>query len=143
MNLLVLYYPKNNIYIQNRDKYKEIFTKITRDKKLCLVNVSCYNKRAYPGIQWVLELKNKDSIVYSELLSALKEINNGEGEYTISEVCNKIIKMIDMKSCVNQINMSKYSDYHEYLSHSEKIMLKLINKKMSKLIFIFYCRCEL
>ena len=135
-----MYYPKNNIYIQSSDKYKEIFTAITHDKKLCLVNAYCYNKRAYPEIQLVLGLKNKDSIVYSELLSALKEINNGEREYKISEeVCNKIIKMIEIKSCVDRINISKYSDSHQYLPHSEKVMLKLINKKVSKLIFIF-CR---
>ena len=33
MNSLDLYYPKNNIYIENSDKYKEIFTIITCDKK--------------------------------------------------------------------------------------------------------------
>ena len=35
------------------------------------------------------------------------------------------------------------SDYHEYLSHTEKIMLKLINKEMRKIIFIYYRQCVL
>ena len=39
MNAIVWYYPKNNIYIQNDDKYKEIFTTFTHDKKLYLINV--------------------------------------------------------------------------------------------------------
>ena len=144
MNAIVFYCPKNNIYIESDDKYKEIFTTLTHDKKLYLVNAYCYNKRVYPGIQLILKLKNKDNIRYSELLSALKEINDGGYEYEMSkEVCNKIIKIIDMKSCINQINKSKYSDYHEYLFPSKKMLLKLINKEMRKVIFICYCQCVL
>ena len=108
-NAIVSYYPQNNIYIQNDDKYKEVFTTFTHDKKLYLINAYCYNKRAYPGIQLALKLKNKDSIIYSALLSALKEINDGECKYIISKgVCNKIIKIINLKSCINQINICKY-----------------------------------
>ena len=144
MEDIVVYYPKNNIYIQNDDKYKEIFTTFTHDKKLYLINEYCYNKTAYLGIQLAKKVKNKDSIVYSALLSALKEINDDKNEYIVSkEVCNKIVKMINLKSCINQINICKYSDYHEYLSCSEKIMLKLINKKMVNIIFIFYRHCVL
>ena len=51
--------------------------------------------------------------------------------------------MINLKSCINQINICKYSDYHEYLSGSEKIILKLINKKMINIIFIFDGQCVL
>ena len=140
-NSLDLYYPKNNVCIRNSNTYKEIFTTITCDKKVCLMNVYCYNKRIYPGIQLVLGFKNKDSTIYSELLSALKEINNGEREYKIPEkVCHKIIKAIFMKSCINRINTSKYADFYEYLFFGEKMLLKLINKIMVTLIFIFY-RC--
>ena len=144
MEDIVVYYPKNNIYIQNDDKYKEILTTFTHDKKLHLINEYCYNKTAYLGIQLAIKIKNKDSIVYSALLSALKEINDDKTEYIVSkEVCNKIVKMINLKSCINQINICKYSDYHEYLSRREKIMLKLINKKMVNIIFIFYRQCVL
>ena len=144
MEDIVVYYPKNNIYIQNDDKYKEIFTTFTHDKKLLLINEYCYNKTAYLGIQLAIKIKNKDSIVYSALLSALKEINDDKTEYIVSkEVCNKIVKMINLKSCINQINICKYSDYHEYLSCSEKIMLKLINNNMVNIIFIFYRQCVL
>ena len=60
-------------------------------------------------------------------------------EYKISKaVCNKIINIINLKSCVNQINISKYSDYHEYLSCGERTMLKLVNKETRKVIFIYY-----
>ena len=139
MNSVVLYYLKNNIYIQNNDKYREMFTTVTHDKKLYLISAYCYNKRAYPGIQSILNLKDKNSIVHSTLLSALEKFNDGERQYKIpKEVYNKIIRAIDMKSCINQISVGKYSDYHEYLSSYEKIMLKLINKKMIKVIFIFY-----
>ena len=97
MNSIVLYYPKNNIYIQHNEKYKDIFTTITHDKKLYLVNAYCYNKRAYPDIQLALKLKNKDCIIYSALLSALKKINDGEYEYIISkDVCHKIIETIGL-----------------------------------------------
>ena len=34
MEDIVVYYPKNNIYIQNDDKYKEIFTPFTHDQKI-------------------------------------------------------------------------------------------------------------
>ena len=89
----------------------------------------------------MLGLKNNDSTIYSELLSALKKINNSEREYKIPEkVCRKIIKAINMKSCINRINISKYADFYEYLFFVEKMLLKLINKKMVMLIFIFY-RC--
>ena len=97
LNSVVLYYPKNNIYIQHNEKYKDIFTTITHDKKLYLVNAYCYNKRAYPDIQLALKLKNKDCIIYSALLSALKKINDGEYEYIISkDVCHKIIETIGL-----------------------------------------------
>ena len=41
MNSIVLCYPKNSIYIQNIDKYKEMFTTVAYDKKLYLVNTYC------------------------------------------------------------------------------------------------------
>ena len=74
MNSLDLYYPKNNIYIENSDKYKEIFTIITCDKKLCLMDVYCYNKRISPGIQLVLGLKNKDSTIYPNYYQHLSKL---------------------------------------------------------------------
>ena len=64
MEDIVMYYPKNNIYTQNDDKYKEIFPTLTHDKKLYLINAYCYNKTAYQGIQLGLKVKNKDSVVY-------------------------------------------------------------------------------
>ena len=106
MEDIVVYYPKNSIYIQSDDEYREIFTILIHDKKLYLINAYCYKERAYPGIQLALKLKDKDSIICSALLSTLKEINDGEREYKISkEVCNKVINMIDLKSCINQINI--------------------------------------
>ena len=59
MEDIVVYYPKNNIYIQNDDKYKEIFTTFTHVKKLHLINEYCYNKTAYLGIQLALKVKIK------------------------------------------------------------------------------------
>ena len=141
---MVLHYPKNNLYIQSDNEYGEIFTMLAHNKKLYLINAYCYKKRSYPGIQLILKLKEKDSIVYLALLSALEEFNDGVCEYKISrEVCDKIISMINLKSCVNRINISKYSDYHEYLSRSERTMLKLINKERRKVIFIYYRWCDL
>ena len=55
----------------------------------------------------------------------------------------KIVKMVNLKSCINQINICKYSDYHEYISRSEKITLKLITKKIVNIISIFYRQCVL
>ena len=92
----------------------------------------------------ILKLKEKDSIEYLALLSALEELNDGVCEYKISkEVFDKIISMINLKSCLSQNNISKYSDYHEYLSRSERTMLKLINKETRKVIFICYRWCDL
>ena len=45
-----------------------------------------------------------------------------------------------MKSCINRINTSKYADFYQHLYFGEKMLLKLINKKMVTRIFIFY-RC--
>ena len=90
-------------------------------------------------MQLALGLKNKDSITYSVLLSALKEINNGKRKYIISKkLCYEIIRAMNMKSCVDGIDICKYSDYHKYISHTEEAVLKLINKNMIELIFIFY-----
>ena len=101
-------------------------------------------KRSFSGIQLILKLKEKDSIKYLASLSALEELNDGVCEYKIStELCDEIISMINLKSCVNRINISKYSDYHKYLSRSERTMLKLINKETRKVIFICYCWCDL
>ena len=101
-------------------------------------------KKSLSALKLALKLKDKDSIIYSALLSALEEINDGKREYKISkEVCNKIIKMTDLKSYINQINICKYSDYHEYLSRSKRIMLKLINKEMRKVIFSYCRQCVL
>ena len=92
----------------------------------------------------ILKLKEKHSIVYLALLSAIEAVNDGVCEYKISkEVCDKIISMINLKSCVNRINISRYSDYHEYLSRSERTMLKLINKETREVIFICYRWCDL
>ena len=41
-------------------------------------------------------------------------------------------------SCVDAMDICKYSDYHKYISHTEEAVLKLINKNMIELIFIFY-----
>lgn len=128
MNSMVLYCPKNNIYILGDNEYREIFTTLASNRKLHSINEYCYKKREYPRIQLILNLQEKDNIVYTTLSSALKELNDGVCEYKISKaVCNKVINIINLKSCVNQINISKYSDYHEYLSCGERTMLKLIN----------------
>ena len=42
MNSMVLYYPKNNIYIQRDNEYGEIFTMPAHNKKLYLINAYCY-----------------------------------------------------------------------------------------------------
>ena len=77
MNSMVFYYPKNNIYIQSDNEYGEIFTMLAHNKKLYWINAYCYKKRSYPGVQLTLKLKEKDSIVYLALLSALEEFNDG------------------------------------------------------------------
>ena len=41
---MVLYYPKNNIYIQSDNEYGEIFTMLAHNKKLYLINGYCYKK---------------------------------------------------------------------------------------------------
>ena len=84
MNSIVLYYPKNNIYIQSGNEYGEIFTMLAHNKKLYLINAYCYKKRSYSGIQLILKLKEKASIEYLALLSALEELNDGVCEYKIS-----------------------------------------------------------
>ena len=106
-----------------------------------MLNTYWYNKWVCPGIQLALVLKNKDNIIYSELLTALKEINNGKSKYEISkEVCDKIINMMNMKSYINQIDICKYLEYYKYLNAFEKTMLPLINKKVAMVRFIFYHR---
>ena len=141
MHSILLYYPKNSIYILDSNKFREIYTTVTCDKKLYLLNTYWYNKRVCPGIQLALVLKNKDNIIYSELLTALKEINNGKSKYEISkEVCDKIINMMNMKSYINQIDICKYLEYYKYLNAFEKTMLQLINKKVAMVRFIFYHR---
>ena len=127
--------------IKNIEKYLPSLLII---KKLYLENAYCYKKRSYPGIQLISKLKEKDSIEYLALLSALEEFNDDVCEYKIStEICDKIISMINLKSCLSQINISTYSDYHEYLSRSERTILKLINKETRKVIFICYRWCDL
>ena len=44
MNSMVLYYPKNNIYIQSDTEYGEIFTVLAHNKKLCSIDAYCYKK---------------------------------------------------------------------------------------------------
>ena len=92
-------------------------------------------------MQLALGLKNKDSFIYSVLLSALKEINDGKRKYIIpKKIYYEIIRAMNTKSCVDAIDICKYSNYHKYISHTEEAVLKLINKNMIELIFIFY-RC--
>ena len=42
-------------------------------------------KRSFSGIQLILKLKEKDSIKYLALLSALEEFNDGVCEYKIQQ----------------------------------------------------------
>ena len=68
MNSMALYYPQNNIYILGNNEYREIFTTFANNRKLHSINEYCYKKREYLRIQLILNLQEKDNIVYTMMM---------------------------------------------------------------------------
>ena len=74
MHSMVLYYPKNSIYILDNNEFIEIYTTVTCDRKFCLVDTYSYNKRIYPGIQLALRLKIEIALYIQNYYQHLKKL---------------------------------------------------------------------
>ena len=55
------------------------------NQKSCAINVCSFKKLEEHYTQILLDIKNKDSIVYSILLLALETFNNGGHQYIVSK----------------------------------------------------------
>ena len=54
-----------------------------------MINVCSYKKLEEHYMRILLDIKNKDSIVYSILLLALEKFNNGKHKYIVSQRLSK------------------------------------------------------
>ena len=84
----------SNIFIHNQKSY--------------VINVCSYKKLEEHYMRILLDVKNKDSIVYSILLLALETFNNGEHRYIVSKRLSERLRRILGVNKRGRVKLGKY-----------------------------------
>ena len=66
-------YPKSGIHILDYAYYTYINTNFSHNEKSYLISRGVHKNKTNPNIQLILKIKDKDDIIYAELLLALDE----------------------------------------------------------------------
>ena len=66
-------YLRSNIHILDYAYYTYINTKCSHNEKSYLISRGVHKNKTNPNIQLILKIKDKDDIIYAELLLALDE----------------------------------------------------------------------
>ena len=89
MESISLYYPKKEIHMMDYGITVHISNIFIHNQKSYVINVCSYKKLEEHYMRILLDIKNKDSIVYSILLLALEKFNNGKHKYIVSQRLSK------------------------------------------------------
>ena len=91
-------YLRSNIHILDYAYYTYINTKCSHNEKSYLISRGVHKNKTNPNIQLILKIKDKDDIIYAELLLALDEFKKGKRNYIVSpKIAKKILNMIGCK----------------------------------------------
>ena len=88
-----MHYPKYNIDITRYDNHIYLGTTFSHNNKVYLIKKSGHEKDFVQTMRLVGELENKDGMLYSELILAIKKFNKDKLIYVVSkEISKKKIK---------------------------------------------------
>lgn len=95
METISIYYPEKEIHVLDYGVSIHSTSLFTHNQKSYLVDVCSNNRHGKYCMRVLVDIKNKDSIVYHILLSALEKLNKGKHIYNVSKkVSKKIFELI-------------------------------------------------
>ena len=94
MESISLYYPKKEIHAMDYGITVHISNTFIHNQKSNVINVCSYQKLEEHCMRILLDIRNKDSIVYSISMLALEKLNNGEHRYVVSKRLSERLRRI-------------------------------------------------
>ena len=108
MESISLDYPEKEIHVIDYGITVHISNTFIHNQKSYVINVCSYKKMEEHYMRILLDIKNKDSIVYSILLFSLEKFNNGEHRYIVSKRLSKrLYRILGVNKC-GRIKLEKY-----------------------------------
>ena len=106
-----IHYPKYDVRFTGYDIYSYLTTTFKYKNKSYVINKRTSKRNIARNTRLVNDLKNKDSVLYSELLIAIDEFNNGKSIHVApKEISKEILKTYDIR----------YRGYFRIKLHSNK-----------------------
>ena len=98
MEYYYIHYPKYDVRFTGYDIYSYLTTTFKYKNKSYVINKRTSKRNIARNTRLVNDLKNKDSVLYSELLIAIDEFNNGKSIHVApKEISKEILKTYDIR----------------------------------------------
>ena len=75
-----------------------------------LIHKNTHKKQLNHDVQVLCNIKNKDSVIYSELLFAINKFNSGRCDYVLSNSASKKILRAAVIKCHRYFKITIYAD---------------------------------
>ena len=131
MKGLYVSYPRYDTDMMCYGYYVYLHVVFTHNKKSYLITKATNKRQLARNMRLLHSLKNKDSILYSELLLAISKFNSGGCNYTSSKkVSKKILGAAGIKRH-KHCRPTIYSDGFYYDSYDRNILLlNFVNERL-------------
>ena len=127
MDRLCVSYPKYGIDIARYYGYDYIYISaiFTHSDISYLINKNTHRKQLNRDVRGLCNIKNKDSVLYSELLFAINKFNSGRCDYILSNnASKKILCAAGIKHC-GYFKITIYADKFYCDTYDGDILLNL------------------
>ena len=88
-----------------------------------LINKNTHKKQLNREVQVLCNIKNKDSVIYSELLFAINKFNSGRCDYVLSNSASKKILRAAVIKCRRYFKITIYANKFYYETYDGNIFL--------------------
>ena len=134
MEYCYIHYPKYDVGFTSYDKYSHLTSTFICKNKSYIINKRTSQRNIARNIRLMCDLKNKYSLIYSELIKALDKFNKGKSFYFVSkQISEEILKTYDI-SYRQYLSIELYSNKFYYDWDSECLLE--INKNQFPVIYI-------
>ena len=117
-------------------------TKFTHNNILYLINKNTHRKQLNRDARVLCNIKNKDSVLYSELLFAINKFNSCRCDYIPSNSASKIILCAaGIKHC-GYFKITIYADKFYCDTYDGDILLNLKSEHLPMINIDYYCISE-
>lgn len=130
MEAISLYYPKKESHVIDHDVTVHISKIFIHIQKSYKINVYSNKNLKEHYVRILPDIKNKDSVVYSVLLLAIKKFNKGKHIHVVPKrISEKILKLTGT-NIIARIQIENYDE--EYND-------ELLQSRFSVIYYFFFC----